>query len=156
MDIYLFIKTIHILSGAVLFGTGMGIAFFCFQSRGAPDPAARYFAIRNTVLADFLFTLPAVVIQPITGFWMIAHSGYPPTDVWLMLTYGLYILAGICWVPVVFIQLRLRLYAKQSALTGDALPAVYHRLFRIWFLLGWPAFIGLVVVYFLMVLKPTW
>src|SRR5271156_93549 len=73
---YLAIKTLHILTSTVLFGTGLGIAFFFFRARGETEPAARYFAARNTVLADYLFTLPAVILQPLTGFWLVEHSGY--------------------------------------------------------------------------------
>jgi uncharacterized membrane protein len=139
----------------VLFGTGLGIAFFFFRARGETHPAARYFAARTTVLADCLFTLPAVILQPLTGFWLIVHSGYRWNEPWLLATYALYLVAGVCWVPVVFIQIRLQALLKAGLATG-APAAGYLKLFRWWFLLGWPAFIGLVLVFFLMVLKPTW
>jgi uncharacterized membrane protein len=119
-------------------------------------PAARYFAARSTVLADFLFTLPAVILQPLTGFWLIEHSGFRWNEPWLLATYALYLAAGACWVPVVFIQIRLRALAEAGRATPEAPSADYLRLFRWWFILGWPAFIGLVLVFFLMVLKPTW
>jgi uncharacterized membrane protein len=140
----------------VLFGTGLGIAFFFFRARGETQPAARYFAAQTTVLADFLFTLPAVVLQPVTGFWLIAHSGYRWNEPWLLATYALYIVAGVCWVPVVFIQIRLKTLLRADLKASRVQSAGCVKLFRWWFLLGWPAFIGLVLVFFLMVLKPTW
>jgi uncharacterized membrane protein len=153
---YLAIKTVHILASTVLFGTGLGIAFFFFRARGETDPAARYFAARTTVLADFLFTLPAVILQPLTGFWLIAHSAFRWNEPWLLATYALYLIAGVCWVPVVFIQIRLRALLQAGHATSGAPGEDVLELFRWWFLLGWPAFIGLVLVFLLMVLKPTW
>src|ERR1700722_5573946 len=155
MDYYLIIKTLHILSATVLFGTGLGIAFFFFCANKGADLAARYFAARTTVLADFIFTLPAVILQPLTGLWLIYHSGYRWTETWLVATYIIYIVAGLCWVPVVLIQIRLRNILKNCAKAKKPLPDSYHRLLRIWFVLGWPAFIGLIAVFFLMVAKPA-
>lgn len=155
MDIYFVVKTIHIVSAAILFGTGLGIAFFFFFANQNNNIAGRYLVARGTVLADFIFTLPAVIVQPLTGFWLLAHSGYSGTDLWLVATYVLYIVAGLCWLPVVWIQIKLKRILKNSLDRKKPLPSQYHRLFRLWFLLGWPAFIGLVVVFFLMVLKPA-
>lgn len=101
MDVYVIIKTMHIISAAVLFGTGLGIAFFFFFANRDTDLATRFFAARMTVLADFLFTLPAVILQPLTGFWLIYHAGYGWSETWLVATYIIYIIAGLCWLPVV-------------------------------------------------------
>lgn len=154
MDWYLFVKTIHILSATVLFGTGMGIAFFMFSSHFTPEITEKYYAARFTVLADYIFTLPAVIAQPITGLWLVYEMGFDFFEFWLLMTYIIYLVAGICWLPVVWIQIELRKILKDSMEQGTALPARYHKLFRIWFILGWPAFIGLVGVFFLMVFKP--
>lgn len=155
MDLYFIVKTIHIISSTVLFGTGLGTAFFMLMSRFTDNLQEKFFAARTTVLADYLFTAPAVILQPVTGFWLIWKGGYDPMAPWLAWTYGLYILAGLCWLPVVWIQIRLKQMLKTALDTGAPLPEAYHRLFRIWFLLGWPAFLGLVAVFFLMVAKPT-
>jgi uncharacterized membrane protein len=155
MDTYFLIKTLHILSSTILFGTGLGIAFFMFRSYFTHDLQEKFYAARTTVLADYIFTVPAVLIQPISGVWLIMHGGFDWSALWLMWTYGLYILAGIFWIPVVFIQIHLKKILQASVESGSPLPAHYHRLFRIWFLLGWPAFIGLVIVFFLMVMKPS-
>lgn len=155
MDWYLTVKTVHILSSTVLFGTGLGIAFFMFRSLFTDHPQERYYATRNTVLADYLFTLPAVIIQPLSGAWLVWKSGYQWTDAWLVWTYALYILAGLCWLPVVWIQHRLKQLAADALRNETALPDSYHRLFGYWMLLGWPAFAGLVTIFFLMVFKPA-
>jgi uncharacterized membrane protein len=154
MDWYFVAKTLHILSAAILFGTGAGIAFFMWQSRHAANPHERHFASRQTVLADFLFTLPAVIVQPLTGIWLIQLGGHDPAAPWLVGTYALYALAGACWLPVVGIQIRLKTMAGESVLHRAPLPDRYHHLFRIWFLLGWPAFISVIVIFWLMVAKP--
>lgn len=155
MDWYLTVKTLHILSATVLFGTGLGTAFFMVRSWFADNLHERYFASRTTVLADTVFTLPAVAIQPVTGAWLVGAGGFDWTEPWLMTTYGLYVLAGACWLPVVWLQLRMRNMARDAISTGSELPPEYERLFRMWFLLGWPAFLGLVIVFFLMVMKPA-
>ncbi len=155
MNLYLAVKTLHIISATILFGTGLGIAFFMFRSLFTESLPEKFYAVRTTVLADYLFTAPAVVIQPATGFWLIARGGFSVTDTWLTATYVLYGLAGACWLPVVWIQIRLKSLLRESLATGMALPAEYHYLFRLWAALGIPAFAGLVVIFFLMVIKPT-
>ncbi|HUE79710.1 MAG TPA: DUF2269 domain-containing protein [Sphingomicrobium sp.] len=154
-DSYLLVKVVHIISATVLFGTGLGTAFFFWSSRHA-DVATRLFAARTTVRADMLFTLPAVVLQPLTGAWLVIYGGFDWTDSWLVATYGLYLLVGLCWLPVVWIQFRMMrmLEAKAAGLKFDADRFEWLR--RTWFALGWPAFGGLVVVFYLMVAKPVW
>lgn len=155
MDTYLLVKTVHILSAVVLFGTGLGTAFFYWSARAAGD-VARLHVARTTVRADFLFTLPAAIVQPLSGAWLVWRGGFDWTDLWLASAYALYAIAGLCWVPVVWIQLRMRdmLAARVAGCPFD--EARFERLGRIWFALGWPAFLGLALVFFLMVAKPSW
>ena len=156
MNLYLLIKTLHIVSATIVFGTGIGIANFMLFGHRSRLARERFFAVRMTVTADFLFTLPAVIIQPASGAWLVWHGGFLWNDYWLVFTYGLYLLAGACWVPVVVIQMRMKamLAAQQRGEAFD--EASYNRLFRIWFVLGWPAFGGLLIIFWLMVAKPTW
>ena len=154
-DLYLAIKVLHIISATVLFGTGIGTAFFFWSSRNADD-AARLFAARTTVHADLYFTLPAVILQPLTGFWLASLAGFDLRERWLVLSYGLYLLAGACWLPVVRIQYRMMRMLERKATDGDFDAAAFERLRRTWFWLGWPAFGGLILVFHLMVAKPTW
>lgn len=155
MSIYIIIKTLHILSATILFGTGIGIAFFMFCSMFTDNLQQKYFAARQTVIADYCFTLPAVILQPVTGLALIHMAGYNWDDLWLTATYALYIIAGLCWLPVVWIQIQLKEIIKASLADNLPLPTRYHKLFKVWFLLGWPAFLGLVAIFFLMVAKPT-
>lgn len=155
MDWCLIIKTIHILSSTILFGTGIGIAFFMFRSYFTDNIHEKFYAARNTVLADYLFTFPAVIVQPLSGIALIYMAGYDWMDLWLSVTYAIYIIAGLCWLPVVWVQIQLKNMVVQAIESGDDLPERYHRFFKIWFLLGWPAFVGLVIVFYLMVAKPV-
>lgn len=155
MDIYFTVKTLHIISATVLFGTGMGTAFFMYMSRFSDDMAAKFYAARTTVLADYIFTTPAVIIQPLSGAWLVWQGSYGVVDAWLVWTYGLYALAGASWLPVVWLQIRMKRMLAAAMISGDDLPPEYDRYFRIWFWLGWPAFGGLVAVFFLMVAKPV-
>lgn len=155
MDLYQAVRTLHFIGAAVLFGTGIGIAFFMYAAHFTQNLHEKYFAARITVLADTIFTAPAVILQPATGIWLVLNGGYGVHDLWLNITYALYVLAGLCWLPVVWIQLQLRNMLKEAIDTQSALPPRYHRLFRIWFALGWPAFIALLVIFGLMVAKPV-
>lgn len=153
MPDYLMLKTIHILSSTLLFGTGLGTAFHGWMANRSGVLAARRVVNRNVELADWLFTTPAVIVQPVTGVWLAHLAGFPWTTPWLMGAIALYILMGACWLPVVAIQIQMRRIAEATP-DGADLPARYHRLARWWFALGWPAFIGVIIIFWLMVAKP--
>lgn len=153
MDEYLLLKTVHILSSTLLFGTGLGTAFHGFMANRSGDLAARRIVNRNVVIADWLFTTPAVIVQPVTGVWLARIAGYPLTTGWLAAAIMLYVFVGACWLPVVGIQIEMRRIVDRIA-DGEALPARYFNLSRTWFVLGWPAFAGVLVIFWLMVTKP--
>ena len=155
MDGYLLVKTVHVISSTVLFGTGLGIAFFFWMGLRSADPASAWFAARTTAVADMVFTLTAGIVQPLSGFALIHMAGWDLAARWLVWSYALYLLALACWLPVVWLQLRMRdmLAAKVSGAAID--EAKLRRMFRWWFALGWPAFLGLVAVFWLMVAKPA-
>lgn len=153
-DLAAALKLVHVLSAAVLFGTGLGIAFFMVwatRTRSAPVVAA---VARIVVIADFVFTATAVVIQPLTGLWLIRLQGFGLTEPWLLATYGLYAFTGLCWLPVVWIQQRMSRLAATAASRNEDLPTSYDRLFWLWFALGWPAFGAVIAIYALMLFKP--
>lgn len=154
MHTYLLIKTLHILSAGILFGSGIAIAVFMLFSRNSDNLVNKYFAARYTVLADTVLTLPAVIIQPITGIYLIHLTAYEWTSRWLVYSYVLYLFIGLCWLPVVWIQIQLKKIVANSLEHSKPLPERYHRLFRIWFILGWPAFTSLIAIVYLMVAKP--
>ncbi|HXT78010.1 MAG TPA: DUF2269 domain-containing protein [Acetobacteraceae bacterium] len=136
MDLYVLVKTPHIVSATILFGTGIGIANFMFFGHRSGSVPECIFAARMTAKADFLFTLPPVIVQPISGAWLVWRAGFPWNDYWLVLTYGLYLLAGACWVPVVIIQMRMKTMLEAQQRGEDLNEATYNRLFRIWFVLA--------------------
>tara|TARA_R110002124_G_scaffold2056_2_gene13356 strand:- start:3409 stop:3876 length:468 start_codon:yes stop_codon:yes gene_type:complete len=153
--LFVALKLLHILSGAVLFGTGAGIAFFMLRAHATRDARAVVAVGRIVVLADMVFTATAVVIQPLSGLGLILLQGWSPFEPWLVVAYGLYALVGLCWLPVVWIQIRMLRLAEAAVRQGEPLSAAYDRLFLWWFLLGWPAFAGVIGIYFLMVAKPA-
>lgn len=150
------LKFLHILGATVLFGTGLGIAFFMWMAHRSGDAAAIAHTACTVVIADAVFTATAVLVQPLTGALLVALHGYPWSQMWIVLSLALYVLAGLCWLPVVWIQMRLRNIAADAARRGDPLPAWYHRLFRVWFVLGWPAFLAVLAILWLMIAKPQW
>lgn len=154
MDPYLTLKFLHILSSTVLFGTGMGTAFQMVWAWRSARVETIHSVASGVVVADWVFTTPAGIIQPLTGYLLISQQGYDWNAPWLLLTYALYGLAFVCWAPVVHLQIRIRDMAASALATGTPLPRRARRYFNIWFALGWPAFIALVVIYWLMVNRP--
>jgi uncharacterized membrane protein len=152
---YLWLKWTHIVSSTVLFGTGAGIAFFFLRAQRTGNVAVIAAVAKDVVLADLIFTATAVVLQPATGLAMALIAGYPLTMPWLRWSMVLYLLIGCCWLPVVWLQVRMRDLAGAALREGTPLPPRYFALYRWWFLLGWPAFIGVLVVFYLMVVKPS-
>jgi uncharacterized membrane protein len=149
---YDLIKTLHILSATVLFGTGLGTAYFMWSASRTRDTHVVAAVAKQVVRADWLFTTPTVLFQPLSGLWLVHRAGYP-WDAWVIVSLGLFALTGLCWLPVVWLQIRMRDAAGAAARTGQPLPARYWRDARLWFWLGVPAFIAMVGVFFLMVLK---
>lgn len=152
-----FWKTAHILSAAIVFGTGLGIAFFCwFGYRGAlrsRDIGALRSVLKLTVIADACLTAPAIVFQAASGVVLMNHLGWSFVSAWSLAVWALFLLAGACWLPVLYIQAQLSRESERSA-SVDALPAWFHAWFKRWFALGIPAFASVVAIYWLMVAKP--
>lgn len=155
MDHLLLIKWLHILSSTVLFGTGLGTAFFLWSAHLTGNAPTIAGVARITVRADWLFTATSGVVQPFTGLALAHGYGHALSDRWLLWTYGLYGLALLCWLPVVKLQIEMRDLAAKAAAEGTPLPARYHRAARTWFTLGWPAFIALLAIFWLMLSKPV-
>ena len=154
MTIYIVLKWLHILSSTILFGTGIGIAFFKWSADRSRNLNLISGVNELTVWADWIFTTPAVIIQPLTGFAMIFLAGYPLNTPWIMLATSLYLVAGCCWLPVLRLQIEMRTLSRTAMIENSHLPDNYWRYARTWFWLGVPAFLSLVTVFWLMVSKP--
>ncbi|MGX9732516.1 hypothetical protein JAB6_26560 [Janthinobacterium sp. HH104] len=152
---YLIVKWLHIVSSTLLFGTGIGSAFYLLFTSLSRDVRAIAVISRHVVRADWLFTATTVVFQPLSGFYLAHLAGYPLGSRWIVWSVVLYLVAGACWLPVVWLQMRMRDMAQASARDGLALPALYWRYLRIWTTLGVPAFFALIVVFYLMTAKPA-
>jgi len=153
--LYQLLKFAHVIGAAVLLGTGAGIAFFMLMAHRDGRPAVVAGTARIVVIADFLFTATAVVAQPVTGVWLALHVGYPLTEGWILLSVFLYLLTGAFWLPVVWMQMRMRDLAAAAASDGTALPDDYHRLFGLWFAFGFPAFAAVLAIFWLMIQRPS-
>lgn len=154
MDIDLIVKWIHIVSSTVLFGTGLGTAFFFVRAVMTKDPHIIASVGRMLVQADWMFTLTSGIVQPLTGVHLAMHMGYDFSQFWLRAATGLYIVALLCWLPVVWLQIRLTRLAASAVASSTTLPEAFYRLYRLWFALGWPAFLALLIIFYLMVAKP--
>lgn len=155
MNEHLVVKWLHVLSSAFLFGTGIGSAFYMLFASIERDPRVIAFVVRYVVIADWIFTTTAVIVQPLTGLWLAKLAGFPLSAPWIFWSIVLYLIAGACWLPVVWMQMRMRTMAVAAVEQGTPLPPRYFRFLRVWVLLGIPAFVSLVVVFWLMVAKPT-
>jgi uncharacterized membrane protein len=153
--LYLLVKYIHVVGAAVLLGTGAGIAFFMLIAHLRKDPAVIAGVAGIVVLADFLFTATAVIVQPITGIWLAWQANYSLWEGWIFLSILLYLLTGVFWLPVVWMQMRMRDLAREAVKAGKPLPPQYQRLFWIWFAFGFPAFGALMAIVWLMIARPA-
>ncbi len=154
MTLYFALKFLHVIGAAVLLGTGAGIAFFMLLAHRTGDAATIAGIARIVVIADFLFTATAVVAQPVTGLLLARKVGYTLSEGWIVLSMLLYLVTGAFWLPVVWMQMRMRDLAAAAACEARPLPIEYNRLFRLWFAFGFPAFAAVLGIFWLMIAKP--
>ena len=152
---YLVLKYLHVIGAAVLLGTGAGIAFFMLLGHLAAKPIIVAAIARIVVIADFIFTATAVVAQPITGVALAWHMGWSLWEGWLALSIFLYLVTGAFWLPVVWMQMRMRDLAAEAAASDQPLPPAYYKLFWWWFAFGFPAFGAVLAIFWLMIAKPS-
>ena len=152
---YVIVKWLHIVSSTLLFGTGVGSAFYMLAASLGREPRVVHWTVRHVVIADWMFTLPTVLLQPITGLYLVERAGLSLQTRWIYWSIVLYVLAGLCWVPVVWMQMRMRDLAADAARKGQPLPRAYHWLFRTWFAFGFPAFAAVLAIFWLMIAKPA-
>lgn len=152
---YLIVKWLHILSSTILFGTGIGSAYYMLFTSLTRDPHAVANVVRLVVIADWVFTTTTIVLQPLTGFYLMHLIGYPLSTKWIVWTIALYLIAGAAWLPVVWIQIKMRDLALQAVALRTELPPKYWFYLKWWVALGCVAFFALIVVFWLMVAKPA-
>lgn len=152
---YFFLKFVHVVGATVLLGTGSGIAFFMLAAHRSGDVAFIARTASIVVIADYLFTASAVIAQPISGYLLARMTGISLTDGWVLASLVLYVIAGLFWLPVVWIQSQMRDLATEAAAAGSPLPQHYRRLFGIWFLFGFPGFGSVLLIMWLMIAKPS-
>jgi uncharacterized membrane protein len=153
--IYLILKYLHVIGATMILGTGSGIAFFMLMAHLSRDAAFVARTAGVVVLADIVFTATAVLAQPVTGYFLAREMGFSLSDGWMMASLALYGVAGAFWLPVVWIQVRMRDLAAAAASAGQPLPRSYHRLFRLWFAFGFPGFGSVMLIIWLMITKPS-
>jgi uncharacterized membrane protein len=151
---YLTLKWLHILSSVLLVGTGFGSAFYLFFANRIDNVTVRAEVARLVVRADWWFTTPAVIFQPLSGLWLMRLAGWHWSTPWLAASIGLFVFTGLCWLPVVWLQIRMARQARDAVRNGVPLPSSYERQARAWERLGYPAFAAMLMVYYLMVAKP--
>jgi uncharacterized membrane protein len=152
---YLTVKWLHVLFSTVLFGTGIGSAFYMFFTNREGHVRTIASVTRRVVIADWLFTTPTAILQPLTGAWLVHLAGFPWSAGWIVWSVVLYVVAGACWLPVVWIQIRMARMAAASAASGAPLPERFWRYHRLWTGLGVPAFLAFIAIFYLMVTKPA-
>ncbi len=154
MTEYYILKFLHVIGATVLLGTGAGIAFFMLLAHRSGDTAVIAGVARIVVIADYVFTATAVVAQPVTGLLLARTTGYALTEGWIVASVALYFFTGAFWLPVVWMQSRMRSLSRDAAERGEPLPPAYHRLFRWWFAFGFPAFAAVLIIFWLMIARP--
>jgi uncharacterized membrane protein len=152
---YFILKFLHVIGATVLLGTGAGIAFFMLMAHRTGEPAVIAGVARIVVIADFIFTATAVLLQPVTGVLLVREVGYALTDAWILWSIILYLVTGAFWLPVVWMQVRMRNLAVAAVAAGTGLPRAYHVLFWWWLAFGFPAFAAVITIFWLMIARPV-
>ena len=155
MTLYFLVKYLHVIGAIVILGTGAGIAFFMLMAHRSGDAGFIARTAATVVIADMLFTLTAVLLQPVTGGVLMAMSATTFSERWLVISLGLYAVAGLFWIPVVFMQIEMRDLARAAADKRELLPPRYFVLFRRWVLFGIPGFGSVAIILWLMIAKPV-
>ena len=155
MEWELALRWIHVIGASVLLGTGAGIAFFMLMAHLSRQPATIAHTASVVVLADTLFTATAVIAQPLSGIALALETGWSLSEGWIVLSLVVYVCVGLLWLPVVWIQIQMRDLARAASEQKAQLPARYHKLFRIWFACGVPAFMGVLAIIWLMLARPS-
>lgn len=153
MDNYLLLKLVHIISAVVVAGTGTGIAFFMFMASRTKNPQVIFNTAKIVVIADWVFTAPAVITQFVTGILLMNLLGYSYSSSWFLAVISLFVFIGICWLPVLRIQYKLKDLSEVS-LGDNEVGSEFNKMMRYWIALGIPAFIAILVIFWLMVFKP--
>ena len=150
------VKWLHILSSTVLFGTGIGSAYYMLFTSFTRDAHAVASVVRLVVIADWVFTTTTIILQPLTGFYLIhlTQGAFSLSHAWIFWSIVLYFVAGAAWLPVVWMQIKMRDLAQAAAASNTELPPKYWFFLKWWVALGFVAFGALVVVFYLMVAKP--
>jgi uncharacterized membrane protein len=154
MTLYFLVKYLHVLGAIVILGTGAGIALFMLMAHRSRDAAFIARTAETVVIADMLFTLSAVLLQPITGSVLMVLTATSLPERWLAASLVLYMIAGLFWMPVIFMQIEMRNLARAAVAKGEALPPRYFVLFRRWFVFGFPGFGSVMLILWLMIAKP--
>lgn len=155
MSAYLLLKTLHILSSTLLFGLGAGSAYYALRAWRTGKVEVIAVTFKHLVFADWVFTTTTAIFQPASGLGLALLAGWPLNQPWLMWSFGLYGVAGICWLPVVWLQIRVHRMADQALRDGTPMPIKANVYMRWWFALGWPAFASFIAIFYLMVSKPV-
>lgn len=155
MEFYLPLKLVHILSATLLFGTGLGTAFYMWRADRTKDMAVIASVSKNVVLADWIFTTPAVIIQPLSGLALAHLAGIPLSTSWVVVSLVLFVLVGLCWLPVVWLQSQVAKGSQAACQSGVAPQYPHRRYMRWWYALGWPAFLGVIGIFYMMVVRPS-
>jgi len=155
MELVHIVRWLHVIGATVLLGTGAGIAFFMVMAHRTKDAALIAHVTSTVVIADWIFTASAVVLQPVTGAWLAHLMGWRLTEPWILLSLGLYVFTGAFWIPVVFMQKRMRDLARAAIAAKSPLPDDYDRLYRRWFAFGFPAFAAVLAIIWLMIARPS-
>lgn len=152
---YVTLKWIHVVASTLLFGTGVGSAFYLLATTLTRDARVVAVTSRHVVVADWMFTATTAVLQPLTGYFLVRIAHFSWGAAWLHVSIALYVIAIACWLPVVWLQMKMRNAAAAAAGAGSPLPPAYWRYFRWWFALGVPALFSFLAIFYLMVAKPA-
>ena len=156
METFSLLELLHILGAMVLFGSGLGIAFFMVAASRSGNVALIAGTARIVVIADIALMATAFVLQPITGLGMAHIAHIHLWQSWIAISLGLYAVIGLLWLPGFWLRLQMREMAATALAAGTPLPERYRQFMRLWYWCGAPGFVAIITILYFMVTQPEY
>jgi uncharacterized membrane protein len=87
---------IHLLCGVTFFGIFIASFVYIAKSIKQNNHALLQYAIKTSLLGDCAI-FPMILIQILTGTFLVHHNHLPLNTPWIIVAYSVFALAGVLW-----------------------------------------------------------
>lgn len=146
--------TLHLIGVVVFVGNIVTAAFWKVRADLSNKPEHIAAAVRNVMLADYVFTLPGLALIMASGIVMAVTADWPMSGLnWLTLSLILFAVTGIVWLAVLIPLQRSMIRCSQSDCEAGSVSRAYRLVSRRWAVFGIVATLLPVIIMYLMVTR---